>query len=256
MNLYKEEKLFYKSKQWNNENQIIFEDVTKIYKTNQVEIMALNKLNLEIKKNEFLGIMGPSGSGKTTFMKILVGLIYPTIGSVYVKQDDNSIIDISNLNYDEITQFRLNHIGYIQQHFILFGNLTALENVIFPKLLILENKKQFITDEMEEEIQNNALELMRYVDIYDRRFHKVEQMSGGEQQRVAIAAALIKNPKIIAADEPTGELDSKNSQKIFELFKNIAHEKHTTVICVTHNTMIKNYADRILNIVDGVIEYK
>lgn len=253
MSLYKDEKLLYMKQKWKSENCLVFKDLYHIYKDRQVETIALDGFSLEVKEGEFIAIMGPSGSGKTTFIKLLVGLILPSIGSIFFRSKDGSIIDLTNVEYDQLIDFRLKKIGYIQQKVGLFNNLNAYENILLPKLLILDKTGVGNDEKSINKLHEDADELLQYIGINERKYHYPSQMSGGEQQRVAIAAALLKKPELIIADEPTGELDAENTHRIFKLFKKISKEKGITVICVTHNVIVKQYADRIENIVDGKI---
>lgn len=252
--LMKSEKLLYVKDKWDEKTHILIEDVTHIYKTHEIELIALEHINLKISHGEFVGIMGPSGSGKSTLIKTLVGLIKPTLGSIYFKPNNGKIVDISNLQLDDLAVFRLNYFGYIQQHISLFNDLTALENVMLPKIIQIEQQASKENRNVQEsEIQTQAEQTLGFVNMTQRKYHKIYEMSGGEQQRIAISAALMKNPEIIFADEPTGELDSTNSNNIFSIFRDISKKKNITVICVTHNDIIKNYCDRIVKISDGKI---
>ncbi len=245
----KDEKMFYIQENWPENTKIKLERILHIFKTPYVEVVALQDLSLMVRDHEFVAVMGASGCGKTTLIKLLAGLLQPTSGSLYIETGKNPqiIVDLSTLGLEERRKFRLNHIGYISQHFDLFNELTALENTMLPYLVkIEENGKDMVEDE--EEIEARANRILEYVGIYNRRHHKIEEMSGGEKQRVAISAVLMKDPDIILADEPTGELDLENGKKIFSLFEKIRTEKNKTIVCVTHDHAVENYAARIINL--------
>ena len=196
-------------------------------------------------------LVGLSGSGKTILIKILTGLIRHTSGDITLQLNNGNSVKFSDLDFDQLIRFRLNNIGYIQQQLILFQNLNVFENVLLPKLIMLEESNEKMSKAKEIEIQKEADEVLKYMGIYKRRFHNIDQISGGEKQRVVICSALMKKPEILIADEPTGELDSDNAKKIFKLFKKISSDKNMTVICATHNNLVREYADRVVNIIDG-----
>ena len=234
---------------WPQNTLFWLKDVYHIYKTKYVETVALKNLNVHIKRGEYLGILGPSGSGKSTFMNILGGLLVPTTGRVYFKpnETESEIINIARFDLFERTQYRRDNIGFIFQEFKLFNYLTAEENVEVPFIIRNINPK----DKKEEITQ-----ILQACGIEHRREYKIDQLSGGEKQRIQVATALVSHPKIILADEPTGNLDSVNSQNIFELLKTVAKKYNTTVVTVTHDLRIKEYCDRTLTIKDGQIQEK
>ena len=234
---------------WPQNTLFWLKDVFHIYKTRYVETVALKNLNVHIKRGEYLGILGPSGSGKSTFMNILGGLLVPTTGRVYFKpnETESEIINIARFDLFERTQYRRDNIGFIFQEFKLFNYLTAEENVEVPFIIRNINPK----DKKEEITQ-----ILQACGIEHRREYKIDQLSGGEKQRIQVATALVSHPKIILADEPTGNLDSVNSQNIFELLKTVAKKYNTTVVTVTHDLRIKEYCDRTLTIKDGQIQEK
>lgn len=251
MKQIKKEKSTLEKNDYGDNNRFIIHNLLHIYGSKGLDIVALEDFNLNIKKHEFLAIMGPSGSGKTTLIKILTGLIRHTSGDITLQLNNGNSVKFSDLDFDQLIRFRLNNIGYIQQQLILFQNLNVFENVLLPKLIMLEESNEKMSKAKEIEIQKEADEVLKYMGIYKRRFHNIDQISGGEKQRVVICSALMKKPEILIADEPTGELDSDNAKKIFKLFKKISSDKNMTVICATHNNLVREYADRVVNIIDG-----
>jgi putative ABC transport system ATP-binding protein len=197
------------------------------------EVRALDHVNFDVDAGEWIAIMGPSGSGKTTLINILGGLDHPTGGRVVVDGED-----ISHLGERELTRYRSDKIGFVFQQFHLVPYLTAVENVMLAQYF------HSITDEKE------AAEALRNVGLGDRLDHVPSQLSGGEQQRVAIARALINNPKLILADEPTGNLDEANEAVILDLFHQL-HSAGHTILVVTHSQPIGNLADRRVELEHG-----
>jgi putative ABC transport system ATP-binding protein len=214
-------------------------ELTKIYKLGKVEIAALNKVNLLINKNEYVALVGASGSGKSTLMNLLGCLDTPSFGKYFLKGDD-----VSQLTDDGLASIRNKEIGFVFQAFNLIPRMSAVENVSLP--LIYSGIKRNERHELAEQ------KLMD-VGLKERMNHKPNELSGGEKQRVAIARALINNPSIILADEPTGNLDSKTSFEILDLFEEI-HRRGNTVILVTHEPDIAQRAKRIIRLKDGIIE--
>lgn len=213
-------------------------NVSKIYKMDGIEVKALDDVSLEIKKGEFLAIMGPSGSGKSTLMHLIGCLDRPTKGKIILNGKD-----ISNLSEKELAKIRNKEIGFVFQAFNLLPRTSALENVVLPLIYAnVNNKKRYLL----------AKELLNKVGLGQRLSHLPSQLSGGQQQKVAIARALVNNPSIILADEPTGNLDSKSSKEIMSLFVKINQEGNTVVI-VTHEEEVAKYAKRIVRIYDGKI---
>lgn len=202
-------------------------------------VHALKGINLEIRKGEMVAIMGPSGCGKTTLLNLLGGIDKPTRGSIFIGGRD-----ISTLSDEEMTEFRLYNIGYIFQLFNLFDFLTALENTMLP--LLLTGVSQF---EAEEE----AKMMLRQMGMGDKIHHLPSELSGGEQQRVAISRALLLNPKIILGDEPTGDLDKDTATDIMNLFVSINENFEQTFVIVTHSEYIASFCERIIRIQDGQI---
>ena len=215
------------------------ESISKIYKVGKVEINALNKLSLVINKNEYVALIGPSGSGKSTLMNLLGCLDTPTHGN-YFLQGHN----VSELTDDGLARIRNEEIGFVFQSFNLIPRMSALENVALP--LIYSGIRR--TERLEI-----AEQKLVEVGLADRMNHKPNDLSGGQKQRVAAARALVNNPSIILADEPTGNLDSKTSFEILDLFERI-HEKGNTIILVTHEKDIAERAHRIISLMDGEVE--
>lgn len=213
-------------------------NVTKIYKMGKETVVALNNVSLNIDKGEFVAIVGPSGSGKSTIMHIIGGLDSPTEGHVYF---DNK--DISKYKDKEKAKFRNSEIGFVFQAFNLENTQTALENVMMPLIFSGLSKKN------RKSKAGKALEL---VELGHLKNHKPNEMSGGQRQRVSIARALVNDPKIIFADEPTGNLDSKTGENIMNLFKDLNNQGYT-IIMVTHNMEEAEKAKRVVRIKDGNI---
>ncbi len=197
-------------------------------------------INLEIKENEFISIVGPSGAGKSTLLHLIGTLEKPDSGTV--KYND---IDIYKLNDKELSDFRNKNLGFVFQFHHLLPEFTAIENVMLPVLIGGLNK---------DEAMDKAKILLENLNLSHRFTHRPQELSGGEQQRVAIARALINNPKVLLADEPTGNLDSKNAQEVINLFKKLRDECKRTIILVTHQESFAKISDRIVYIKDGVIE--
>lgn len=218
---------------------ISLQQIRKTYDLGKVKIEVLKGVNATILKNEYVAIMGPSGSGKSTLMNILGCLDKPTSGNYVLNGTD-----VSKMNDDELAEVRNKEIGFVFQTFNLLARLSGVENVALP-LIYAGMKKAERTAQAED--------ILKAVGLGHRMKHKPNELSGGERQRVAVARALVNNPSIILADEPTGNLDTKTSYEIMELFEEI-HKKGNTVIIVTHEEDIARYAHRIIRIRDGVIE--
>ncbi|MEO0094465.1 MAG: ABC transporter ATP-binding protein [candidate division WOR-3 bacterium] len=213
-------------------------DIYKKYSLGKVEVEALRGVSLEIKENEYLSIMGPSGSGKSTLMHILGCLDTPTRGEYYL--EDKKVSDYSDA---DLARIRNQSIGFVFQNFNLLTRLSALENVALPLIYSGVNRKDRV---------ERAGEMLKKVGLAERMKHRPNELSGGECQRVAIARALINNPKIIFADEPTGNLDTKTGKEIMELFDRLHSEGHTVVL-VTHDPNIAQHAKRVIKLIDGKI---
>ncbi|MHA1333726.1 MAG: ABC transporter ATP-binding protein [Candidatus Odinarchaeia archaeon] len=218
---------------------IIARDVSKEYRRGREIVRAVKNVNMEIKRGELVCIYGPSGSGKTTLLNILSGLDQPTKGKVILDGTDTSVLDERLF-----PKIRREKIGFIFQDFNLIPDLTTIENVEAPL---------WPTKLSSKEIEEKALSMLRAVDLLERKDHFPKQLSGGEQQRAAIARALINDPVVLFADEPTGNLDTKTGQEIMKLLRKVNKEKKTTVIVVTHDESLIQYADKVLKIVDGQI---
>ena len=214
--------------------------VEKTYRRGAEEVHALRGLNLDIKRNEFISIMGPSGAGKTTLLHILGCLDTPTGGSV---KFDN--LAVEHMPETDLVALRRQKIGFIFQQFYLIPGLTVFDNVGLPLLFNKSSKKNGATG-------NRIMSLLDTVGLTERRHHLPNQLSGGEMQRVAIARALVNNPEIILADEPTGNLDSENSEHILELLKSLKADG-LTVVMITHNGELASRADRLVRLKDGKI---
>ncbi|MBI1221442.1 MAG: ATP-binding cassette domain-containing protein [Bacteroidetes bacterium] len=214
-------------------------DIKKIYKVGDIELAALNGVNLNIEKGEYVALMGPSGSGKSTLMNILGCLDTPSSGSYKLNEQY-----VSDLSEKELANIRNKEIGFVFQSFNLLPRQTALENVQLP--LVYAGIKK-------EERMHRGEEVLAQVGLSDRQTHKPNELSGGQRQRVAVARALVNNPSIILADEPTGNLDTKTSLEIMELFEAI-HQAGNTIILVTHEEEIARRARRIVRLRDGLIE--
>lgn len=213
-------------------------NIWKIYELDGVEVIALKNVSIEIKENEFVSIMGPSGSGKSTLLHIISCLDIPTKGSYKLLEKE-----VSNLNEVELAKIRNKSLGFIFQTYNLLPRTTALKNVEVPMIYAGIKRKE------RQEIAKKSLEL---VGLLDRANHTSSQLSGGQQQRVAIARALVNNPKILLADEPTGNLDSKSGKEIMESISNL-NKKGITIVMVTHDKNIASYAKRIIELKDGEI---
>lgn len=212
-------------------------DITKIYQLGDVELKALDGVSITIDKGEFLAIMGPSGSGKSTFMNIVGCLDIPTSGQYFLED-----IDVGKLTRDELAHIRNQKIGFVFQGFNLLSRTSALENVELPMLYDGVPTK---------ERKQKALAALKIVGLEGREDHHPNQLSGGQQQRVAIARAIVNEAPIIFADEPTGNLDTRTSMEIMELFQKLNGESGITVILVTHESDIAAYSRRVIRFLDG-----
>ena len=218
---------------------IKFENVWKIYKLGTVEVAALRGLSIEIKRGEHLAMMGPSGSGKSTFLHLAGALDRPTKGKVLIEGRDPS-----KLNDDELSKLRNRYIGFVFQTFNLIPRLTALENVMLP--LVVRGVDG-------SERRKRAIEALEQVGLGDRINHRPTELSGGEQQRVAIARAIVTRPRIVLADEPTGNLDSASAKEIVKVLSRLNRELGITLVVVTHDPEVASAAERMVKIRDGVI---
>jgi len=218
---------------------IKLENLTKVYKIGETEVQALQGITYKVEAGEFLAIMGPSGSGKSTLMNIIGCLDRPTSGNYYLEGEE-----VSTFDKNKLARIRNQKIGFVFQTFNLLSRTTALENAELPLLYSNVPSKQR---------SERALEALESVGLKGREHHKTNQLSGGEQQRIAIARALLNNPSLILADEPTGNLDTRTSQEIMTIFRKLNEEKKITMVMVTHEPDIACYAKKRIYIRDGKI---
>jgi putative ABC transport system ATP-binding protein len=214
--------------------------LTKTYENGDVSVPALRWIDLTIRRGEFVAVMGPSGSGKSTLMHILGALETPTSGTMSIGN-----VDYAKLSDAEQTTFRRDHIGFIFQFFNLFGTLSAEENVMLPSL---------IAGESADKLRGRARELLGLVNLEERVDHLPSQLSGGEQQRVSVARSLMREPGLILADEPTGNLDSRNSAGVLDLLTKLQREQDRTILMVTHDPVAASRATRVVFLRDGVLD--
>jgi len=215
-------------------------DVKKTYRMGKVLVPALRGVSFDVKEGEFLTIFGPSGSGKSTLLHLMGCLDRPDEGEIFIEETN-----VLKLSDDKLAELRLTKIGFVFQFFNLLPRMTALQNVELPLT---------IAGVSESEAEEKAKKMLRLVGLEARLNHKPFELSGGEQQRVAIARALINDPKIVLADEPTGNLDTKTGWEIVQLMKKLNEEKGQTFIVVTHDPQIAESAHRIVHLKDGLIE--
>lgn len=218
-------------------NIIETRDLSKTYLMGKVEVPALRGVDIAVEKGEFVAIMGSSGSGKSTLLNMIGMLDAPTSGWIIIEGTD-----VSEMNEDQRADFRLNKLGFIFQFFNLFMELTALENVAFPTLIVKR-----------KDSQERAMKLLDLVGLSDRAGHKPAELSGGQQQRVAIARALANEPALLLADEPTANLDTKSSEQIINLLMEL-NKSGQTIVMVTHEPELGKRADRIIWLKDGMIK--
>jgi len=218
---------------------IKLENVWKTYKLGETDLSVLKGVNLEIKVGSFATIMGPSGSGKSSLMYMLGLLDTPSKGKIYLQGQDTS-----NFSQDKLAEVRGKKIGFIFQQFNLLQNLTALENVMLPMIFqgISESKRK-----------EKAKKLLESVNLGQRLNHRPSEMSGGEQQRIAIARSLVNDPEILIADEPTGNLDSTTGKTVMEILKKLHEDQKKTIVVVTHDPTIAHFSQNIIHIQDGQI---
>lgn len=218
---------------------IELQDATRVYKIGEVETYALRGLTLTIEEGEFTAIVGPSGSGKTTALQLMGCLDRPTSGRVLLKGED-----ITKLSANKRADLRRGTIGFIFQFFALIPGLNAYENIELPLLLVGQNGKQR---------RERVAELLEAVGLSERARHRPDQMSGGEQQRVAVARALAAHPILILADEPTANLDTENGRQVMELMLRLNEETGTTFVCATHDPRVIPFARRVVELRDGKV---
>ncbi|PMP77995.1 MAG: lipoprotein-releasing system ATP-binding protein LolD [Sulfurihydrogenibium sp.] len=218
-------------------SNVILQNVKKVYKNGQEEVVALKGISLEIEKGSMVALMGPSGSGKSTLLHIIGGVDFPTEGKVLI--DDQ---EINKFDDKTLSKFRNHNIGFVFQFHYLLPEFTALENVMLP-----------IQIKGEKNPEKKAEEILTKLNLLHRKNHKPAQLSGGEQQRVAIARAIANNPSLLIADEPTGNLDSQNAKNVIILLKELNEKNKMTIIIATHDVEIAKYCQYIYFIRDGML---
>jgi putative ABC transport system ATP-binding protein len=218
---------------------ILIRDLRKVYRMGDIEVEALRGINVSIRRGEFVAVMGASGSGKSTFMNILGCLDRPTDGAYFLEGED-----VSRLTPDEWANIRNRKIGFVFQGFNLLSRTSAVENVELPMMY---------NGTLAKDRRERAREVLKLVGLAERLDHMPNQLSGGQQQRVAVARSLVNRPALILADEPTGNLDSKTSAEIMELFQNLNDKEGITIVLVTHEADIAAYAKRQILFKDGLI---
>jgi putative ABC transport system ATP-binding protein len=218
---------------------IKLKNIQKVYRTETVETLALNNINFEVQKGEFIAIMGPSGCGKSTLLNVMGLLDVPTEGEVYI--EGNPIVSFSD---KELSRVRNQKIGFIFQSYHLINDLTVIENVELPLLYAKFSRK---------ERRYMASEALERVGLANRLKHYPEELSGGQRQRVAIARAVVGKPSLILADEPTGNLDSKMGNEVMDLLEKLNKEENMTLVMVTHDEKMALKADKIINLLDGTL---
>ncbi len=223
-------------------NLIELRDIHKTYRVGEIDVPVLKGVSLEIKRGEMVALMGASGSGKSTLMNILGCLDRPTSGEYRLDG-----VEISTLNSDQRANIRNQKIGFVFQNFNLLARTSALENVLMPLAYSHHYRS-------EREARKRAEALLQRVGLGERMDHHPSQLSGGQQQRVAIARSLINQPPLLFADEPTGNLDSKTSKEVLQMFQKLNAEEGITIVLVTHDTNVANHATRAIRVRDGLIE--
>ena len=218
---------------------IIVKDLYKFYRVGDSVVRALDGVSFEVLEGEFCAIVGTSGSGKSTLLNMLAGLEKPTRGQVVIGGNH-----IEKLNENELVKFRRDNVGFVFQSFHLLGTMNALENVALPLTFRGESLKSRM---------KKADEMLKLVGLTKHRKHLPRQMSGGQQQRVGVARALVADPRILYCDEPTGNLDSHTSEDVMRLMQRVVREQNRTMVMVTHDDHLAQYADRIFHIIDGKI---
>ena len=215
-------------------------DLRKVFRLGKEKVVAINKMDFEIHKGEICCILGTSGSGKSTLLNMMAGLEKPSKGYVKILGKE-----VTKMNEKKLAVFRQKHIGFIFQSYNLMAALTAIENVSLPLVFRGVSKQRR---------KKEAEKLLKAVGLESHFKHKPSQMSGGQQQRVGIARSFVGNPKVIFADEPTGNLDSKTSDEVLRLMEEIVREKEQVLVIVTHDRSVTKYADKIIHVLDGNIQ--
>ena len=219
---------------------IRLKEVRKVYPMGKERVIAVNRLSLEIQQEEICCLLGKSGCGKSTLLNMIAGLEKPTKGEIiFFKRH------IERMNEDQLAKFRREYVGFVFQSYNLLPTLTALENVSLPLVFRKVPKK---------EREKQAMGLLEAVGLAERAKHKPAEMSGGQQQRVSIARAFINHPRVVFADEPTGNLDSKTTKEMMDLITRLVRENHQTLVLVTHDLELAEYAEKIVHLSDGQIE--
>ncbi len=219
--------------------KIVMKDLIKVYRTGKSEVIALRGLDMTVGDGELVAVQGPSGCGKTTLLNLVGGIDRPTGGRVEV--DGSNLPDLSD---SDLVTYRRNRVGFVFQFFNLVPTLTAEENIQLPMRLAGRSGSERDT---------RTKELLKLIDLENRRTHRPDELSGGEQQRIALATALANDPPLLLADEPTGELDTKTGHEILELFRRLNEDFKKTILVVTHDQRVANIAHRVLQIEDGKI---
>ena len=212
---------------------------SRFYFVGNETITALNNVNLEIERGKICAVLGTSGSGKSTLLNMLAGLERPSTGTVQIGK-----YRIDRLNEAQLAQFRQRFTGFVFQSYNLIQTMTALENVALPLMFKGVDKK---------EREERAMEMLKMVGLENRAYHRPNEMSGGQQQRVGIARAFASNPQVVFADEPTGNLDSRTTDEVMRLITNLVHANNQTMVLVTHDSAVAQYADMVVRISDGEI---
>ncbi len=215
------------------------ENLTKTFVLGKEKVTALSDVSISVEKGQICAVLGTSGSGKSTLLNMLAGLERPTSGAVYIGKHR-----IDKMTERELTLFRQKFTGFVFQSYNLIPSLTALENVAMPLMFKGIGK---------QEREKRALEMLRLVGLENRKNHRPSEMSGGQQQRAGIARAFVSNPRVIFADEPTGNLDSETTKNVMELVCGLVHENNSTMILVTHDNGVAAFADKIITITDGKV---
>ena len=221
------------------ENIIFLKNVYKSFENKKNNVEVLKDINLEIKKGEFVSLMGKSGSGKSTLLYLIGGLDLPTTGTIEING-----VDINKLNDKKKSKMRREDIGFVFQFYNLIPNLTVEDNIMMPVIMAGKRKAEY---------KERLNEILKTIDLEEKRKALPSELSGGQQQRVAIARAIIMNPSIILADEPTGNLDTKSTEEVMNLFKKINEEMQITILQVTHSEETAKYGTKVINLKDGRI---